>query len=111
MHEYCVQLAFEQHEYYVFSFPRMNIKRSFKPCLRRNHQSSSRCQKPLADEMDDVIGVNEEVRKHQTKGRRIMAPTHLNKRRPCPSAFVWEAVQNVDSVVCIHVERHQSAGR
>lgn len=62
--------------------------------------------------MDDIIGVNDDVRRHQTKGRCIMASTHLSEIRPsCPSAFVWEAVQNVDSVVCVHVKRHQSAGR
>lgn len=61
--------------------------------------------------MDEVIGVNEDVRSRQTERRRIMTPTHLSKRRPCTSAFVWEAVQDVDSVVCTQVKRHQSAGR
>lgn len=61
--------------------------------------------------MDDVIGVNEDLRKQQTKGCPLMAPTHLSNWTPCPSAFVWKVVQNVDSVVCIHVKWHQSAGR
>lgn len=61
--------------------------------------------------MDDVIEGNEDVKKHQAKGCRIMAPTCSSKRRPRPPAFVWEAAQNVDSVVCVHVKRHQSAGR
>lgn len=41
MHEYCVQLAFEQHEYYIFSYPLdcMNIKCSFKPWQRWNTPS------------------------------------------------------------------------
>lgn len=75
-------------------------------------QSSSRCRKPLTTTVDDVIGVNEDVRKHQTKRMSYYGPQHIHvKGDLIPSAFVWEAAQNVDSVVCIHVKRHQSARR
>lgn len=42
MHEYCVQLALEQHEYDVFSFHMdcMNIKRSFKTLTGEKHSIS-----------------------------------------------------------------------
>lgn len=58
--------------------------------------------------MDDVIGLNGGARKQQIKGSHVMAEAKGDLIR---LPFVWDAVQNVDLVVCICVKRHQSAAR
>lgn len=111
MHEYCVQLAFEQHECYAFAYPldSMNFKCLFKPMAVIIAVSKT------FDHHDGwcnwVEWGCEETTDSKPKNVILFLSRIKGKRDLISPPFLWDVVQNVDGVVCVHAKQHQSAWR